>query len=258
LVGPREEGVVHGSSEILLVSVATIALVHTVIGPDHYLPFIVLARAEGWPLRKTLAWTLLAGVGHVLSSILIGLAGGALGWALSSMQRFESARGQLAAYGLIGFGLVYFVWGMWRARRGGHSHVHLHADGSLHDHPHAHDPGALGAGGAVEAGGQGSDHNTHARAHRRTAWTLFAIFVLGPCEPLIPLLMAPAARHDLRGAIAIATLFGVVTIGAMLVLVAVGTLGVRLLRLQRLERHVHALAGFTILVSGILIQVLGV
>ena len=33
---------------------ATLGLVHTVIGPDHYLPFIVIGRAREWTLRKTL------------------------------------------------------------------------------------------------------------------------------------------------------------------------------------------------------------
>jgi hypothetical protein len=241
------------SLQILLGSALTVGLVHTVIGPDHYLPFIVLGRAEGWPLRKTMAWTLLCGVGHIGSSIVIGLLGVALGWALTSMQQFESMRGAFAAYALIGFGLVYFAWGLWRGRRG-HSHAHVHADGSLHSHPHPHE------GPPAEPGHDGAPHDepAHVARHRRTLWTLFTIFVLGPCEPLIPLLMAPASRHDAFGVAAVATVFGGTTIGMMLILVALGTYGVRLVRLQSLERYAHALAGFAIFVSGLLIQLLGV
>jgi nickel/cobalt transporter (NicO) family protein len=241
------------SLHILLVSAVTIGLVHTVIGPDHYLPFIVLGRAEGWPMRKTMFWTLVCGVGHVGSSVVLGLLGVALGWALTNMQRFEALRGAFAAYSLIGFGFIYFIWGLWRGRR--HSHVHVHADGSLHAHPHPHDAALVD-----ERRHNAAPHDdpAHVARHRRTLWVLFTICVLGPCEPLIPLLMAPASRHDAHGVAAVAALFGATTIGMMMILVALGTYGVRLVRLQSLERYAHALAGFAIFVSGLLIQLLGV
>jgi sulfite exporter TauE/SafE len=243
----------HGPQEILIFSAATVGLIHTVIGPDHYLPFIVLARAEGWPLRKTLFWTGLCGTAHVLSSVVVGMLGVALGWALSGAERFEGVRGHIASVGLIGFGLVYFLWGMWRAHRG-HSHVHAHADGSLHSHPHPHRVAGAGAGHERAA----HEEPEHVSSHQRTLWVLFIIFVLGPCEPLIPLLLAPASRHDLAGVAAVAVVFGAVTIGTMMALVAAGLLGVKLIRFQRLERHAHALAGFAVLVSGVLVRLLGV
>jgi nickel/cobalt transporter (NicO) family protein len=241
------------SLSILLFSALTIGFIHTLIGPDHYLPFIVLGRAEGWPMRKTMFWTFVCGVGHVLSSVVLGLLGVGLGWALSSMTRFESIRGQFASLVLIGFGVVYFAWGIWRGRKG-HVHVHVHHDGSIHSHPHPHQE--LAAVTTHET----ADHNepSHLAQHQRTVWVLFTIFVLGPCEPLIPLLMAPASRHSMMGVVLVAGLFGTVTITSMMVLVAIGTYGVRFVRLNFLERYAHALAGFAILVSGLLIKLLGV
>jgi nickel/cobalt transporter (NicO) family protein len=241
------------SHAILLVSALSIGLIHTVIGPDHYLPFIVLGRAEGWTLRKTMLWTLVCGLGHVLSSIAIGLLGVALGWALSSMERFEGIRGHLAGIALIGFGLIYFLWGLWRGRRG-HSHLHKHSDGSLHAHAHPH------TRPSQERDHEEAPHEepSHVARHQRTLWVLFMIFVLGPCEPLIPLLMAPASRHDTLGVLLVAGLFSVVTIGTMMILVLIGTFGLHLVRIRMLEQYAHALAGFAILVSGLLIQLLGV
>ena len=32
---------------ILAVTAASIGVVHTLVGPDHYLPFVVLAQARG-------------------------------------------------------------------------------------------------------------------------------------------------------------------------------------------------------------------
>jgi len=236
---------------ILLVTAVSVALLHTLVGPDHYLPFIVLARAEGWPMRKTMIWTGLCGLGHVLSSILIGSLAALLGWAVSSVQRFEGIRGHIAGLALIGFGVVYFAWGLWRGRRG-HSHQHLHADGSVHVHPHHHHDEV-----APNHARTPHDENAHLARHRRTVWTLFIIFALGPCEPLIPLLLAPASRHDLAGVIMVAIAFSAVTILTMMTVVAVGTAGVRLVRFDWMERYVHALAGFTILASGLAIRYLG-
>jgi 4-amino-4-deoxy-L-arabinose transferase-like glycosyltransferase len=240
------------SSHLLLFSAATIAIIHTAIGPDHYLPFIVLGRAEGWTYRKTIAWTILCGAAHILSSIILGFAGVALGWTLSSMERLESLRGQIAGLALIGFGLIYFSWGLWRSKKGGHSHLHIHHDGSVHSHPHPHQQ-------LVKLNHSQSKHEDpeHLAAHRRTLWVLFTIFVLGPCEPLIPLLMAPASRHDLWGVISVAGVFGVLTVAAMVTFVTIGRLGIQLIRLHTLERYAHALAGLAILVSGLLIQFLG-
>ena len=70
---------------------ATLGLVHTVIGPDHYLPFIVIGRARNWPLRKTLMVSFLAGLGHILSSVVLGFLGIGLGLAVARLERYSHA-----------------------------------------------------------------------------------------------------------------------------------------------------------------------
>ena len=63
------------SLPVLVATAASLAFVHTITGPDHYLPFIMIGRARRWSLSRTALLTLLCGVGHVGSSILIGPAG---------------------------------------------------------------------------------------------------------------------------------------------------------------------------------------
>ena len=65
----------HALSAPLLAASAAVAITHTVLGPDHYLPFLMLAHARRWSRAKTVAVTLACGVGHVGSSIVLGLAG---------------------------------------------------------------------------------------------------------------------------------------------------------------------------------------
>ena len=90
-----------------------------------------------------------------------------------------------------------------------------------------------------------------------TPWVLFTIFVLGPCEPLIPLIMYPAAEHSIAGMVWVAVVFSVVTIGTMMSVVLVATWGAGFVKLGAAERFSHALAGGAICCSGLAIQFLG-
>ena len=75
--------------EILLLSftAASIGFIHTLFGPDHYLPFIMMARARNWPVYKTAWITFLCGLGHVGSSILIGAIGITVGASIGRLSR---------------------------------------------------------------------------------------------------------------------------------------------------------------------------
>ena len=99
----------------LLVTAASLGFVHTLIGPDHYLPFIMMAASRKWSLVKTSLVTFLCGLGHVASSVVLGALGIVLGTAVMRLESVEAFRGDLAAWALTAFGLVYFVWGVRRA-----------------------------------------------------------------------------------------------------------------------------------------------
>lgn len=230
------------SLAILMATGASLGFVHTITGPDHYLPFIMIGRARRWSLSRTALLTALCGIGHVGSSVLIGLVGIALGVMVGRLETIEAVRGNIAAYLLIVFGLGYGVWGLWRARRGGHVHGHVHADGTRHEHDHEH----------VKA----HEHRHEDRANI-TPWVLFIIFVLGPCEPLIPVLMYPAAKGSIFGVVAVTGVFSLLTVGTMLGMVVAFHFGLHRLPLSRLERYTHAIAGFMIFLSGMAIQFLG-
>lgn len=221
------------SNELLLLVTTTagVALAHTLLGPDHYLPFIAMFRAGQWTRSKTLRITLLCGVGHITASLILGLVGVWLGVSISQTAAFESVRGSIAAWILILFGLVYGAWGLRRALRAGeHSHRHAHHDGSVHDHDHHH-----------------RDDHVHVHQPSRVGtislWALFAAFVLGPCEPLIPLLLVPAATGSPGHVATVAGVFTVVTLSAMLAIVALATASAGEARALPSWRFGHALAG---------------
>lgn len=229
--------------DALLLLAAFIGSVHTIAGPDHYIPFIAMSRAGRWSLGKTVAITVACGVGHVAGSIVLGLLGIALGWAVGGLEWFEGARGSVAGWLLLGFGLAYTAWGIHRAiRNRPHTHWHAHADGVVHTHEHGH-------------------HAEHAHVHEdranprsMTPWVLFTIFVFGPCEPLIPILMYPAAMKSVSGLLLVTGVFAATTILTMTTIVTLAHLGLARLRSAVLERYAHALAGGAIALCGVAIQ----
>jgi hypothetical protein len=86
--------------------------------------------------------------------------------------------------------------------------------------------------------------------HLVTPWVMFLIFVLGPCEPMIPLLYFPAAKNSLWGMILLIIVYTFFTLAAMLIMVIAGFYGFAFLKTEKLERYVHALGGLTILACG--------
>ncbi len=252
---------VEVSRSVLLGTAVSVGLLHTLVGIDHYLPFVVLGRARRWSVAKVAGITALCGVGHVLGSIALGAVGIALSAALGTLEWVESVRASLAAWGLIAFGLVYMSWAWVRMHRNQrHSHVHAHADGSLHDHDHNHHAEHLHPHARPRAAPQGSVAPAADLAvpASLTFWSVFIIFALGPCEPLIPVLMAPAVTHDYWLVAQVAAAFSAVTIGTMTSMAVVGSLGLQLARFDRAERYANVLAGAAIALSGLAIQVLGI
>ncbi|KAA3615661.1 MAG: hypothetical protein D8M58_15815 [Calditrichaeota bacterium] len=231
-----------GSETLVLVTTAaSIAFFHTLLGPDHYLPFVMMAKARKWSMLKTTWVTIVCGVGHVLSSVLLGIIGITFAIAVFKLESIESLRGDFAAWLLIIFGLSYFVWGLHKVYRGKAGHSHLFGSHKHHYHEHDHEH---------------AKDDKHAKKET-TPWLLFVIFVLGPCEPLIPLLMYPAARNSTMDVVYVTIVFGVVTIATMLSVVMASVWGLTKIKLGALEKYIHPISGFAIFLSGMAIVFLG-
>jgi nickel/cobalt exporter len=232
------------SIALLSVTAVSIGFIHTLLGPDHYLPFIVLSEAKKWTTRKTMLITFLCGIGHVLSSVVLGLIGIGVGISVNKLVSVESFRGNIAAWLFIAFGLVYMIISarnLYKKRR--HTHSHFHPEEGVHTHDHNH-------------------HLEHSHIHdkdivKTTPWILFLIFVFGPCEPLIPLLMYPAAENNIPGAIVVSLLFSAVTISTMMAIVLAFKLGLSKINLKPVEKYSNLIAGAMIFFSGVAIQFLG-
>ncbi len=207
----------------LIVGGASVAFFHAV-APDHWLPFVALARGSRWSMGRLGMIATLAGTGHVLSSLLLGLLGVWAGWAVHRMEGVEAWRGGVAIWLLIGFGVAYALWGLKHAQ---HAHPHV----SVQD--------------AVKA-----------YATRRV-WLLIAILVFGPCEPLIPLMFL-AYKEGMTAVWMVAGVFSVVTVGMVVGQSCLMYAGMRLINVPWMERYAHALAGLVIVLTAVVVMLTGV
>jgi nickel/cobalt exporter len=234
----------NDSIALLSITAISIGFIHTILGPDHYLPFIVLSEAKKWTMKKTIFITFLCGLGHVLSSVVLGLVGIAVGISLNKLVSVESFRGNIAAWLFIAFGLIYMIISIRNLiRKRKHNHAHYHLGGEEHVHEHDHQ--------------KEHTHLHETDVFKTTPWILFLIFVFGPCEPLIPILMYPAAKSNFSGAFVVSVLFSVVTIATMMSIVLVFKLGLNRINLKPVEKYSHLIAGAMIFLSGLAIQFLG-
>jgi hypothetical protein len=107
---------------LLVAAVAAVGVLHTVV-PDHWVPIALIARQRGWSRAETALASLQAGIGHVVSTLMVAvvvwLAGGAVA------ERFAHVVDTASSLALVGFG-GWIALSAWRDLRshGGHGHSH--------------------------------------------------------------------------------------------------------------------------------------
>ena len=207
---------------ILLMSTVSIAFLHA-LAPDHWMPFAAIAKAQKWSKLKLLWITFVSGVGHVGISIVFSIIGIVLGFSLTKLKNIEGHRGEIALWLLIGFGIAYMIWGIKKARD--HKHKEIDAE--------------------------------KLKTRTVAVWTLFAVFILGPCEPLIPLVFL-GYNYGYSGVIVVSLVFSVITILMMLAQSLLAFMGIQLIKNDIAEKYSHALAGLVIALTGIFVMAMGI
>ena len=193
-----------GSS--LFAALVAVATIHALL-PTHWLSFVLVARAQKWSRGRMLRVVLYSGLGHVVSTALVGFAAAALGKA--AQHYIERLDTPLPAIILSAFGLYYLVVG-WR--REGHRHC---------AHAHSEDP---------------------IQADKVAVGGLFLEMTLSPCETLIPIFFAAGAL-PWSTLLLMALAMSAITIGAMGVLSFLGYTGYQKITFPWLEHNEKLVLG---------------
>ncbi len=210
----NEGGITTGT---LLAAAVALAALHALL-PSHWLSFVAVGRARRWSLKSTLWATLLAGIGHVLLTTLLGLLLAGAGRALWNNIHLPPMLEQ-AVLGtvLIILGLFFLVQGM----RHKHTHLHVRVDG-----------------------------NRDARQDKATVLALALGLILSPCLDFLPLYVAASAQ-PLWVLLLIGGIFLLITPPVMTLLVGATQMGLRKLPLAKLENYEGVLAGAILLLVGV-------
>src|SRR5215470_320524 len=126
---------------LLLIAAGVVAILHSIL-PDHWVPLAVVARTQGWNMLRVVRVTLLASLGHVVTSLILA---GIIAWiGLQFQHEIETQQGRIVGIVLSLTGLIFLIWGFLGHRHNhgeGHTHAHDHSFGHKHDRQHVHDNG---------------------------------------------------------------------------------------------------------------------
>ena len=219
----------------LLLAAAGVGLGHAIL-PDHWMPLAVVGRTQRYPLRRVARVSLLAGVAHVLVSVVLGTVIVLVG--LQFRHAVQSAQDTVVGLILILTGIAFAV-----IELTGHGHHHG-PDGHTHDH-----------GGRLEHADH-HHHHDHAGSSSRFGG-LAAIMVpfgaaASPDLTILPVFLA-ACASGVGAAVGSVIVFATVTIGTIATLTVAAARGGYQIKGAWLERWGNAFTALVLLLIGALV-----
>ena len=209
---------------LIVIPTILVALLHS-MQLDHWMPYVVTARARKWPLRTVLLMALSGALAHLVSTILVGAVLILCGEGLKAV----------FAKGLhIGVGVAVALVGLWFFYRGVRilEHRETHAEHCGH-----HERTLL-------------VKDDEARHHDKGSFFLGAVYGLRPCLEAMGLFLK-ASSYNISISILTVTGWALASIIGMVGIVWLGTLSLERLKLDKLERYNELITGLIITIIGI-------
>ena len=205
----------------LLGTAAVAALAHALL-PDHWLPFVLSARARGMSAKQTVAMTAAGAIAHLVSTVIVGLLFALAGSAVAS--KVSTGLEQIVGFVVIGLG-VYYLFKGWSKYQGHHHHSHMEEE----------------------------DNHRHCHSHTTTGSMYGLGVILGarPCVEAIPIFLAASTRGVFSSLAAIGT-WVLATLLAMVGIVWLSLRGLETARFAWFERNSEIIAGIAIIAVGII------
>ncbi|MES2861683.1 MAG: hypothetical protein V4701_09430 [Pseudomonadota bacterium] len=193
------------------------AFLHAAL-PTHWLPFVLVGRAQRWSLPRSLMAVTAAGLAHIASTVVVGSLIVAAGMALDEV--VAGVLPHLSAILLFGFGGFYLIKSIVRR--------------------------------PAMAGGPPLDLAEPTVSHSAAFWGLVAVMALSPGEVLLPIYMSSAQEGI--PALALLTLaFALGTVLGMATFTTLARAGASVLKLERWARYEGAILGIALIAIGLLI-----
>jgi putative Mn2+ efflux pump MntP len=195
-----------------------LSFIHAAI-PNHWLPLIAIGKTERWTLKETLSATLITGVSHTISTILIGIIVGIIGIKLSSS--YNLVIDYVAPSILIAIGTLYIISDI--KNRAHHHHTNF----------------------------EDSNIRSSVKSKIGILIGLSVAMFLTPCVE-IEAYYFQAAMIGWKGIITVSAVYASTTVMLMLLFVYAGFKGTHGLRSHTLEHHEKLITGIVLIGLGIL------
>ncbi|HEX2787608.1 MAG TPA: hypothetical protein VHP32_06850 [Ignavibacteria bacterium] len=203
----------------LFIGSLTLSIIHALI-PSHWLPFIAIGKTENWRKAETLQVTAISGFAHVLSTVLIGIIIGIIGYEISSIA--ETITHLLAPLVLFIAGIIYIILYI------KHAHTHRHLEEDLNE--------------------------IKSKSKKAIILTLITAMFFSPCIELEAYYFN-AGLYGWQGILLVSVVYLFITISGMVILVYVGQAGVNRLnqKLKFLDRRENLITGIAFIVLALFV-----
>ncbi len=229
----------------IVIAGLTVAFLHASL-PTHWLPFVLAGRRQAWSRNKTLTITALAGSGHVLFTIALGVA---VAWFGITLDRLIGGVFPFIAAGILICVGLYFV------TRHGHGHDHFggHGHRESHNAAHAHENGHPDHEPATAGLAIGT---SKMRVSDRTVIIgLLAALTLSPCEGFLPVFIA-GVKFGWSGFAVLCAVLGIATLAGMMLLTWLTLIGFQHAKFDRFERYESKILGALLISLGVAVLIL--
>lgn len=202
-----------------------IAVLHSMI-PTHWLPFVMASRSQKWSWSKTQSILLIAGLGHVIMTTLLGAAIFVLGLGVyHNIQKYFIGIASLSI-ALFGSYQIYQY-------KKGHKHTHC-------DHREAH------------------HHSDEFKIKSNDGWailSLLSLLTFSPCESFLPVYIS-AVGYGWEGFVLLSLVLAVGTLTTMLGFTWISAKTFNKYKMDWLEDHEKLIIGAGLIVLALLLVVI--
>jgi nickel/cobalt exporter len=227
----------NSTSIFLLLGVAgVVAIFHSLL-PDHWVPLAVVARTQRWSLFHVGRMALLAALGHVITSLILGGLIALIG--LQFQHEIETQQGHIVGIVLVLTGIIFLIWGLV-----GHGpHGHNHGEGHVHDH------------GLGEMQDDSHEHKYSFRKEQPLVKRLAAITVpfgvaASPDLTILPVTLAASALGRVA-VVGVLSVFAVFTIATFIALTVIATIAGYQIKGDWLEENANTITSLVLIAIGI-------
>ena len=196
----------------LITGSLVLSILHGLI-PNHWLPVLAISKKEKWDLAETTRITLIAGLSHAASTVIIGVLLAAIGAQLAAV--VKSFTLYIAPALLVALGLFY----IWQHSR--HHHFHMHG------------------------------HPEKVANKNRLILSLASAMFFSPCFEIEAYFLVAGTEGWWLVAL-LAVLYTVVTVSGMVIWVRIAHQGLLRINWHSLEHNAGIITGVTLVLSGII------